>query len=413
MALKLPEAQDLTGQGATVLPETKTGSMGDRQIVLYDPKVAHPFSVENMSQIFLDRTSQLFRRSLEADKYAAQHLRQYGEGKIFVLLGHSTAGKTSIIKQLRSESPEWGESGEDMDFPSQDADEVRTRAPALYERMARAMEHADIGRAVLTNTRLWKPGISKEIRDDAEAALDEARKMGFDPPSRDADTVRSMEPVLYEKMAQALEHRDVAIALFGHEAPHWKPDIPEAVLKDAQVALEEAKNKRDEFPLVHYEEEHERKMEETVIERAMHGESVIFDPYDEKAFLARMIEKNNFAPLKMGLAYCPFPVLAERVRQRNINAMESGRLDDYRSPLQPLQQFCDFFKPAEPGDTVIGTLHRNRVGSEDGVEESFEAAFHQQIDFLQKRIVEGDPGAVEDKAQLEQDHDAMKKKLLA
>lgn len=385
MTLKGPEAQDQMSEGATPLPETKTGEMGNRQVVLYDPKVAYPFSIERVSQIFLETNAELFRRSLEADRYAAEHLRRYGEGKIFVLLGHSTAGKTSIIGQLRRDSPEWVESGMDMDFPSQDADELRRKAPALYERMARAMDHADIGRAVMGHAVAWKPGISKEIREDAQAALDDARKIGFDPPSLDADTVRRMEPVLYGRMAQALEHRDIARALFGHEAPRWKSGISEEELKDAQAALEEAKMKRDDFPLVNYEEEHERKMEETVIARAMRGESVIFDPYQEEPFLARMIEKNNFAPLKMGLAYCPFPALAERVRNRNIKAIAGGHVEDYRSPLSPLQQFCDFYKPAGPGDTVIDTLHREQV------ESAFESAFEQQKEFLLQRALERPP----------------------
>jgi len=402
---KIPENQDIPKSGATPLPPTTTGTMGDHQIVLYDPKVASQSPLKRIAQTFQERVSQLLRRSLEKERYAAQHLKQYGEGKIFVLLGHSTAGKTSIIKQLRREQPEWIESGQDIHFPSQDADLVRSRAPELYERMAPAMEHVDIGHAVMGDVVLWKPGISKAVQADAQAALEEARKMGLDTPSRDADIVKDMEPELYKRMAQAVEHGDIARVLFGDRPPRWKADIPPHVKEDAQKAFEEAKRKKDTFPLVDYTQEHERKMEEEVIEHAMRGESVIFDPYDEKAFLARMIEKNNFAPLKLGLAYCPFPDLAERVAKRNINALASGRLDDYRDPLAPLEQFCDFYRPAERGETVLDTLHRSEV------EQAFEHAFKQQADFLLKQVQEPTT-ADNEHTDLVKKHDDMKAEIM-
>lgn len=410
MTLQGPLRQEIPSSGPSQLPESKAGEMGERQIVRYDPRMADPLGLERMEHFVQERTAMFLRRSLEADRYAAQHLRQYGEGKIFVLLGHSTAGKTSIIKQLRSEHSEWLESGCDINYPSQDADLVRARAPTLYTRMVLAMDHVAIGRAIDNDEPIWKTGISKEVQEDALLALEEARKMGFDGPSQDADEVKRKEPALYARMALALEHREIAYTIFGGKQPQWKPGITSEVQQDAERAIDEAKTKRATFRLYH--PEHERIMEEEVIENAMQGKSVIFDPYDEKTFLARMVEKNNFAHLKMGLAYCPFPDLAARVAKRNADALATGQLYDYRNPLTPLLQFCDFYRPARPGETVLDTLHR------DEVDQVFENAFKQQSDFLLKRAQEHPsqlpllPVADPEYTHFMAEHDSLKERML-
>lgn len=394
---------------ATSVPETEPRDRVELQVVCYDPHVADPWGLKRVEHFVEDRTSLFLKRSLEADRQAVQHWRQRGEGRIFVLLGHSTAGKTSIIKELRKEHPEWIESGMDMYFPMMEVAYLREQAPELYQRIALAIEPADIGRA-LGDVVSWKSAVPKAVQEDALAALEEAKKIVFDHPSRDANMVNQREPELYAKMALGLEHRDIAYALFGNEPPRWKPGITAEVQKEAQAALEEAKSKGRAIPMV--EEEYERIMEEEVIEQAMGGGSVIFDPYDEEAFLARMIEKNNYVPLKMGLAYCPFPDLADRVAQRNRKALATGNLDDYRNPLAPLQQFCDFYRPAKDGETVLDTLHRAEV------ERIFEEAFQQQTDYFLSEARKQPPHppllptADERYSRLMQEHDSLKMDML-
>jgi chloramphenicol 3-O-phosphotransferase len=398
MELQGPNTPSTMSQSTPSAP--KTGSMGDRQIVRYDPKIIDSFSVKRWSLIFSEIMFQFLRRSLEADRMAVQHFRQYGEGKIFVLLGHSTAGKTSIIQELKKAHPEWIESGGDLYFPTQTALDLKKRAPSLYETLSKALEDRYIGLALFSDKEPeWKSGISKVVQQEARKALEEGRKIRSSSESIDADTVKRLEPKLYERMAKALEHPEIAIAIFGNSRPRWKQNISDSVKQDAQKALEEAKNKAREgyFPL--YDEELEKKMEEEVIALAMQGKSVIFDPYNEKTFLARMVEKNNFVALKMGLTYCPFRELAKRVMQRNINALQAGKFSDFRPPLAPLQQFCDFYKKAEPGDTILDTLYREEV------EKVFEDAFTQQAKHLETE----DTKAFAD---FLHQHDALKKSLL-
>jgi phage gp36-like protein len=280
MSLQGPEKKDLVSTGEThQLPETRTGTIGDRQVVVYDSRTATQSPLERMAQIFQARCSQLLRRSLESNRYATQHLHQYGEGKIFVLLGNSTAGKTSIVRQLMRDALEFTESGMDMDFPLQDAAAIQEKAPELYGRMARAMEPKFISFAVMWGDEPhWKSGVTEAQLKDAQDALQEVRKMGFDVVSQDADAVRTKTPELYARMAQAMEHRDIARALFGDEV-HWKPGITQLELKDAQEALDEARSHIDTyFPLPAQKrgKEYVAKMEEAVIERSAQGTSVIF-----------------------------------------------------------------------------------------------------------------------------------------
>ena len=402
------EGQGITRPGSTPSRQSKTGKMGDQQIVRYNPRIIQQAPVKKIATIFQAIISHQLRRSLEAEKYALQHLRQYSEGKIFVLLGNSTAGKSPIIRQLRKEAPEWEESGMDIDFPLQDAETARAEFPELYAKIILATEPVDIGRAIRIGLEPhWKPDISEETLRDAKEALGELKTM-MDPASRDANLVRNQTPELYSRMAQAMEHQDIACALFANRV-RWKPDITKEVLKDAQEALKAAKKEKYD---IKREEEYTRKMDEAVIEQSREGTSVIFDPYDEEAFLARMVEKNNYAPLKIGLAYCPFHILGERVRQRNIKALASGHKEEYRMALDPLEGFCDFYKPAEPGDTVIDTLHREEI------ESAFEDAFKQQAEFLLEKASEHPPhppllpSGDERYSSFMQDHDKTKKEIM-
>lgn len=353
MTLEGPSRQEQSTQGTSSLPATRTGAMGDHQIVRYDPKIADPFGLQRLSQVFQERTSQLLRRLLETDRYAIQHLRD--RGTIFVLIGTSTAGKTSVTRQLAKEAPGLVELGlddyADLHVAEMDADLLRTHTPELYEAMAPAFAHAE----------------------------------------------------------------DIAYAIFGDKEPKWKPGISKETLEKAQKALTAAKAIKESFPHVEMENVKARMMEEGM-RLSSRGRPVIFDlwqPNDADKFVQHMIDKQYYAPLKRGLAYCPFHVLAERVRKRNIDAMASGHPEDRRDPLIPLDQFPGFYRPAEEGDAIIDTLHRNGA---DGVEEAFESAFQQRIAMLQPDLAKDTPEEIGRKekeiATLVSDHDDWKAHIL-
>jgi hypothetical protein len=375
--MEFPEKIDFNDATPTPLAKT-TIKKGEHRIELYNPKLGKDTAPEQVYHLYLDIVPELCRQSLASNIFAYQHLRSYGEGKIFVLLGNSTAGKSSIIKALMKQNPRWEESGPDMYFPLLDAREIEKRAPQQYARLVKAMDPTAIGRAATGGNPRFRPNIPDAVRQDAEASLQEIKKMGiFDIPTKDADSIKKCERRLYDIVSQAMPHRDIAFAVFDAQEKWTKEPTPEQ-----RKALEELRGKKDQFPsyVEEYSEEHERIMEEDVIEKAMHGGQVIFDPYNAMAFIDRMIEKNNFVSLKIGLAYCPFTVLAERVRLRNSNALKNNQENEYRLPLDPLIQFCNFFRPAKSGDTVIDTYHR------EDVEKALQSAYEQHKDFLRRQL---------------------------
>ncbi len=306
-------------------------------MVVYDSKFAQPH---------VDRISLLFQAScksdFESEKYAAKHLKQYGEGHIFILLGTSTAGKTSIMHQLMEEVPNTVGTSMDEYGPAYDADLIRENAPELYAKMALAMEHSDIAHAVFA---------SKE------------------------------------------------------DAVLWKENTSAEVLQNAQDALVQARKQADSFPRVPFAvvESH---MLDHIISESTKGKNVIFDIFDSNLFLERMLQKNFYAPLKRGLVYCPFHVLSERVLQRNTKALSvGGNPEDWRSPIQPLMEFIQFYQPAEDEDTVIDTLNREQV------ELAFASAYKQEITYWGERA-SIDPRAAERHAILTADHDQLKKEIM-
>src|SRR5262249_12522808 len=141
-------------------------------------------------------------------------------------------------------------------------------------------------------------------------------------PAHDAALIREQAPELYAKMALAMEHSDIAYAVFAGEgdAVCWKEDLSADVLQDAKEALEQARELVDSFPRVPFPIVESRMMDH-IISESTRGKNVVFDIFDSNLFLERMVQKNFYAPLKRGLVYCPFHILAERVLQRNAKAL--------------------------------------------------------------------------------------------
>lgn len=375
MSLEIFPNKDVTSS-TTPPSDTKAKKAEEHRIVPYS-KTAPQTKPEQISHLFFVIIPQLYSRALDANIYASEHLRAYGKGKIFILLGTSTAGKTSIIKELMSKNPRWNESGLDMYFPLIDAKIVQKRAPVLYAKLAASMEPKYIGNAVMGDKPHFKPNSTKEEQAAAEAALKEIDKMGwFDLPAKDADNIQKAEPELYKIVAQAMEHRDIALTIFGERTEKWK-QIP----TDAQKkALKVLRGKKATIPFAQKEffEEHERIMAKDAIESAVRGQDIILDTWMPEAFLNHMIETNNFVFLKIGLVYCPLTVLAERIRKRNSHALKSGNDEDYRAALMPFEQLSDFYKPAKSGDTIIDTYQRADI------EKALESAFKQEKEFLKR-----------------------------
>ena len=66
-------------------------------------------------------------------------------GQIFVFLGTSSAGKSSVIKALKEADPSWVEMGPDLAGFYHMADSIKETFPLEYEKMAQGLDHTEFG----------------------------------------------------------------------------------------------------------------------------------------------------------------------------------------------------------------------------------------------------------------------------
>lgn len=257
-----------------------------------------------------DKVNTLYKKCFQQTNYEYVHLRTYGTGRIFMLLGQSTAGKTSILHEL--ESTILGAIGLGIDYcgPMLEAEVIKEHEPKLYEKIAKALNPIDIGLAVWGNEDPemidWKKGISSDERTDALKAIKEVK----------------------EKIENAQINR---------------------------LSLEVL----------------ERKQMDHIIDESEKRPIVAFDPWlDSRHFMQHCAIRNISISARVGLAYCPFIELPARVALRNVKALgEGGDLREWRFPLGPILQFLRYYRPAEEGETVIDLLDRKEV--ENAFEDAF------------------------------------------
>lgn len=91
-------------------------------------------------------------------------------GHVFVLIGTSTAGKTSIIGKL-CQDPTWHERGIDLALYYAIAKVIKDAEPDDYHLLDAAIETVDIANAVETSTIKYKENIDQKTKEVADEAL--------------------------------------------------------------------------------------------------------------------------------------------------------------------------------------------------------------------------------------------------
>lgn len=118
--------------------------------------------------------------SLQIQFQDHHYFQQYGMGDIVVLVGSSTAGKTSIIKALLQLEPNRHEDGIDLKFASLFVNNIRNYCANEISTLENAMKRTTgISSAIFSPERGWKEGITSQEKEKAEQAIATIKKDGF------------------------------------------------------------------------------------------------------------------------------------------------------------------------------------------------------------------------------------------
>lgn len=261
-------------------------------IVPYDPTLPHVFLRTYKSKSF-EKTEDL--------------------GKIFVLLGTSSAGKSSVIHALKDIDSSWVEMGPDLAGFLHMADMIKVTFPKEYEKMSQGLEHTEIAHAVVDVFYKAKEGTESNL--------------GF----------------LHWKSGSY--SKSEIVKWIGEVAKN-----PDFIPLDKSMYAAETSAKINQ-KMIHF-----------ICSESRQGRSVFVDglgPDTIEAFSKQMYG----CPVKIGLAYLPLHHLVDRVAKRNATARSTGDDAEVRSYEQITRQFLEHFKFAEAGEPVIGHLSLEKMNT--------------------------------------------------
>jgi hypothetical protein len=274
-------------------------------VVLYASKSQSP----EIKQSRLDVQENLKNRMLNVmdESFKAQfrdynHFHKYWMGDITVLVGTSTAGKTSIIKALKQLDSNLLEDGGDLRGQNIHLKAMTKYNPNEIEILSRLMNTPlDITKAVGSTERSWKPGITSLEKMEAEEALQRINETG------DAFSPEEIEDIDSSFKNMELEMFDDAF-------------------------------------------DHSRR-----------GGNIIFDVLNIDVLARHLLIRNFDGPIRAVLTFCPFHVLSSRMEKRNKEAVESGEVSNRRIGEFPLMQFSEIYTQKEKGQVAFERLTRMQV----------------------------------------------------
>lgn len=271
-----------------------------------------------------DRMQRVLQNSLNAQFRDHQYFRQYDMGDIVVLVGTSTAGKTSIIKALLELEPDRLEDGGDLRSYATNLKVMtkynRDEIDILLNVMRTPL---DVAKAVESQERSWKSGVSPQEQQEAEEAIKRIHRAG--------DSFSKEE----------------------------KADI------------------RGAFQNIELE------MFDDAFERSRQGKTTIFDVLNIDALAQHVLLRKFKGPLRAVLTFCPFHVLSARMEQRNREAVENGELSNQRIGEFPLMQFGEVYTQRGRRQMTLERLTREQVvqsfddNFDKGIESALERARQQ------------------------------------
>jgi len=233
------------------------------------------------------------------------------DGKIFVLLGVSSAGKSSVINELKENDASWVEMGPDLAGFYHMADMIKETFSIEYEKMAQGLDHTEIAHAIVD--------VFYKAKEGKESNLAFLRwKSGSYSKAKIIDLIRAVA-----------------------KHPSFAP------LDQSMYAKETG-------------EKVNQKMINFICFNNKQGHPVFVDGMSPD-MLDAFLKQTNGYPVKIGLAYLPLHHLADRVTKRNTAAKKTGDEAEVRSYEQITNQFLEHFKCAEVNDPVIGYISLEKV----------------------------------------------------
>lgn len=233
------------------------------------------------------------------------------DGKVFVLLGTSSAGKSSVINTLKEVDSSWIEMGPDLAGFLHLADLIKETFPLEYAKMAQGLNHTEIAHAIVDMFYKGKEGIESDLS------------------------------FLHWKVGTYLKSEIVDLIRTVAKHPSF------ARLDQSMYAKETA-------------EKVNQKMINFICSNSKQGRPVFVDGMGPD-MLEAFLKQTDGYPVKVGLAYLPLHHLVDRVTKRNATAKATGDEAEVRSYEQITSQFLEHFKRAEKEEPVIGYISLEKV----------------------------------------------------
>lgn len=215
---------------------------------------------------------------------SSRSMIQRTDGKVILLYGTSTSGKTSLCKEFLNKNLSWDVEGDDISLDqfyvamSQDIPLFKKYFPYKYHLLSRCMSDQEISLFLFHGIMHCKETASKQ-----------AMQRILDTCNQDS--------------------------------------IIEDMIKDIEVLLAAQQD-----------------MFHRIMRLSASGVSVIVDTMDFEFFYQFKTLQNWECPIQFVLVYCPFEELARRVNARNRGALTKSSLGEYRNPVFPLLQYLTFFR---------------------------------------------------------------------
>lgn len=267
----------------------------------YQTSDSYQYSSAMMNNIFFRVYKEGLRLNFEIMLASCQLLTKFGRGKVILLYGASTTGKTSICRQFMSQAPQWISDGNDL-----------------------AMERRY--KNITNNINAFKHYFPEHYWLMASCMNDEA-------------------------IIDALQHNKYSFnsdSLFGDQI---------LVRKTCNMV------KIIEEMCVNYSHLNEAQLDlfDRCFQASSNGISVILDTLDFENFFLYKTGQHFNCPIQFVLVFCDELMLSKRIDARNRSAENIQNYDDCRYGPYPFFQQISFFTPCKNDKKPRRTLRKKEL----------------------------------------------------
>jgi len=314
----------------------------------------------------IEETKELLsaREKMQEFKAKMPHEPPTETGKIILLCGTSTAGKTSVCTSVQTEARkigrDWVIDGGDIA-----AEKAWTEPCEIAgKKYLSAQDHLSNAMKTYTDPSIVDSAISKFGARTLAAALFSRRNLGH-------PTVDQVD------LTPEADVNRQATKIYGALSPENKEQYTPADIENLLIIIRDCPEAgafltQHPYPPL---EDINKHMLERAITRAKKGESTIFDIIGNEVIDGqRMVDqfhdrlKAAGLPAETGtiaIAHCPVATLIDRVDGRNKKAIAEDRKDDVRQAFFPFDQYGLLYEKApalpDPSRPIVGAVTRHDI----------------------------------------------------